>query len=203
MFRKIVLSSCLLGLIITLGAWTLQLQGPMEFLSGPTFRDTKWELTANVPGAPGWGMWEPTGSKRVRSTKGGIQLPFGVVEVPASEAPPFCPKLPEGSVLLGVGYGSLHLGIAVFGTVPSPATPPSAGNVYVSPEHYAVSVPLWMIAILLAIYPSIAFIRGPLRRRRRRQRGLCLNCAYDLTGNISGVCPECGVSTDPTKAHTI
>lgn len=36
---------------------------------------------------------------------------------------------------------------------------------------------------------------GPLWRRRRRllrERGLCLDCGYDLTGNVSGVCPECG-----------
>ena len=29
-------------------------------------------------------------------------------------------------------------------------------------------------------------------RRIRHQRGLCLNCGYNLTGNVSGVCPECG-----------
>ena len=26
----------------------------------------------------------------------------------------------------------------------------------------------------------------------RNARGLCLACGYDLTGNTSGVCPECG-----------
>jgi uncharacterized paraquat-inducible protein A len=26
----------------------------------------------------------------------------------------------------------------------------------------------------------------------RRRRGLCVKCGYDLTGNTSGVCPECG-----------
>jgi hypothetical protein len=29
-------------------------------------------------------------------------------------------------------------------------------------------------------------------RDARRSRGLCPGCAYDLTGNESGVCPECG-----------
>ncbi len=203
MFRKIVLSTCSLGLIVTLGAWILQLRGPIEILSGPTFRDTKWQLTSSVPGAAGWGTWDPTGSKPVRSTKAGIRFPFGAVEVPASEAPSLCPELPQGWLLLGVGYGSLHLGQAYFGTVPSPATPASPGNVYVTSQHVAVAVPLWMIAVLLAIYPSIAFFRGPLRRYRRRQHGLCLNCAYDLTANVSGVCPECGVPIDPSKAHTI
>jgi hypothetical protein len=29
-------------------------------------------------------------------------------------------------------------------------------------------------------------------RRERRGKGLCAGCGYDLTGNASGVCPECG-----------
>ena len=28
--------------------------------------------------------------------------------------------------------------------------------------------------------------------RRRPQPGRCAGCNYDLTGNVSGVCPECG-----------
>jgi len=52
----------------------------------------------------------------------------------------------------------------------------------------------WVVAVALtlAAYPMIAFVRGPLRRRRRRKRGLCVACGYDLTGNVSGVCSECG-----------
>jgi hypothetical protein len=26
----------------------------------------------------------------------------------------------------------------------------------------------------------------------RSKEGLCLKCGYDLTGNVSGTCPECG-----------
>jgi uncharacterized paraquat-inducible protein A len=34
-----------------------------------------------------------------------------------------------------------------------------------------------------------------LRRRDvLKSRGLCPACAYDLTGNVSGVCPECGTA---------
>jgi rubrerythrin len=29
-------------------------------------------------------------------------------------------------------------------------------------------------------------------RRERLARGQCGRCGYDLTGNVSGVCPECG-----------
>jgi len=63
------------------------------------------------------------------------------------------------------------------------------GHTYRSAE---VTAPLWAPFILLATYPTIVFYRGPMRRWRRRRRGLCLKCGYDLTGNESGVCPECG-----------
>lgn len=53
-------------------------------------------------------------------------------------------------------------------------------------------MPAWAPVVLFAAYPTIAFIRGPLRRWRRGRKGLCVKCGYDLTGNTSGVCPECG-----------
>ncbi len=32
-------------------------------------------------------------------------------------------------------------------------------------------------------------------------RGSCQNCGYNLFGNISGICPECGDSAEPTPAE--
>jgi len=55
-----------------------------------------------------------------------------------------------------------------------------------------VHFPLWAPVLLFVIYPTIAFVRSPVRRRRRRKKGLCLKCGYDLTGNVTGICPECG-----------
>lgn len=52
--------------------------------------------------------------------------------------------------------------------------------------------PLWIAFVSLAIYPGIVFVRGPVRRRRRRAGGRCVACGYNLTGNVSGICPECG-----------
>ena len=59
-------------------------------------------------------------------------------------------------------------------------------------QYTSIGVPFWLISLLLGLYPMVAFVRGPYRRYRRRRKGLCLKCAYDLTGNVSGVCPECG-----------
>jgi hypothetical protein len=50
-----------------------------------------------------------------------------------------------------------------------------------------------MIAALLGL-----FLAGAVRQRRERVRSYrrvtrrCLDCGYALTGNLSGVCPECG-----------
>ena len=54
---------------------------------------------------------------------------------------------------------------------------------------------LWLPLAVFSAYPIAVLIRAPLRRKRRRKRGLCLRCGYDLTGNVSGVCPECGEGT--------
>ena len=52
--------------------------------------------------------------------------------------------------------------------------------------------PLWVPLSALSTPPAIALIRGPVRRWRRRRKGCCVRCGYDLTGNVTGVCPECG-----------
>lgn len=52
-------------------------------------------------------------------------------------------------------------------------------------------VALWSWATAAALAIAI-FLSDRLRRRRRRRQGCCLNCGYNLTGNVSGVCPECG-----------
>jgi hypothetical protein len=62
------------------------------------------------------------------------------------------------------------------------------------PMGYVV-FPLWCPLILLAAYPTIAFIRGPLRRRHRRKRNQCIHCGYTLTGLPDPRCPECGLKT--------
>ena len=56
---------------------------------------------------------------------------------------------------------------------------------------HAVSIPLWFATLAFAAYPALALIRGPFRRYRRRKRGLCATCGYDLRGSPER-CPECG-----------
>lgn len=42
----------------------------------------------------------------------------------------------------------------------------------------------------------IAYLRDENRQRAPEQ---CPACGYDLTGNVSGVCPECGTVTPPSR----
>ena len=53
------------------------------------------------------------------------------------------------------------------------------------------------IGLLLVLYLTVFVARSIHRRRRFRREermrgGLCPKCGYNLTGNTTGVCPECG-----------
>lgn len=54
--------------------------------------------------------------------------------------------------------------------------------------------PFWFAFMFLSAYPTVTLIRRWFRRarvRNRRLKGECTECGYDLTGNVSGACPEC------------
>jgi hypothetical protein len=57
---------------------------------------------------------------------------------------------------------------------------------------HVFTIPYWLILVATAPYPLYLVVADPLRRRRRRRRGLCPMCGYDLRGSPSGVCSECG-----------
>jgi len=56
-------------------------------------------------------------------------------------------------------------------------------------------VRLWVLLASLMPFPLIRmgrWTRQKLRIRNRRLSGECIVCSYNLTGNLSGRCPECG-----------
>ena len=62
-----------------------------------------------------------------------------------------------------------------------------------------IRMPDWLLPGLLLLYPVYAVFRGPMLQRKRKKSRLCENCGYDLTGNVSGVCPECGTGYEQNR----
>jgi hypothetical protein len=60
---------------------------------------------------------------------------------------------------------------------------------YVS-RYVLVGVPYWFLVVAFSIPPTARFLQF-LRARKRDPDG-CPTCGYNLTGNTSGTCPECG-----------
>ncbi len=51
----------------------------------------------------------------------------------------------------------------------------------------SLGVPLWLVLIVVALPAYFLW-----RSERRPPPGHCKSCGYDLTGNVSGMCSECG-----------
>ena len=64
---------------------------------------------------------------------------------------------------------------------------PSIRGTWVS--GYRVDLPLWLPFLILLV-PTLLLWR---RDRRKPHPGFCPRCDYDLTGNTTGRCPECGL----------
>jgi hypothetical protein len=71
----------------------------------------------------------------------------------------------------------------------------SNGNAGRSAIGFLLIIPNAYACVAFAILPAAYAVR---RRRLRLaiQQGLCLTCGYNLTGNVSGVCPECGAAIE-------
>ena len=54
-------------------------------------------------------------------------------------------------------------------------------------QYPLLAIPFWLPFVVTAIVSVVSW-----RRLRAGLPNHCRKCDYDLTGNVSGVCPECG-----------
>jgi hypothetical protein len=62
-----------------------------------------------------------------------------------------------------------------------------------SPSFFVGDLLAWNVPFVISWIIFFRFHRWQ-RIQYRIQNGLCSRCEYDLTGNVSGICPECGQS---------
>lgn len=89
----------------------------------------------------------------------------------------------------------VDVGVGIYARPSSPTDYRRTVNAMISSD-----IPL-VASLLLLLYPIFALLRGPFRRWNRRRHGRCMDCDYDLTGNTTGICPECGapISNPPIQ----
>ncbi len=63
----------------------------------------------------------------------------------------------------------------------------TAGTGSIASRDIHIVIPLWLLTLIAALPTAIVW-----RFDRRNLVGFCQACGYDLTGNVSGRCPECG-----------
>ncbi|GJM24129.1 MAG: hypothetical protein DHS20C16_05440 [Phycisphaerae bacterium] len=59
-----------------------------------------------------------------------------------------------------------------------------------SAGYFGVHIPFW------CMFAPALLVTSWLWYADRRRIGECVNCGYNLTGNVSGVCPECGATIE-------
>lgn len=99
------------------------------------------------------------------------------------QSTPADPRRPIQKIVAGYPLSfPLHPSVGGFSLARSHSDYPTADS------YYELAWPLWLPAVLFAILPARRFLL-----RKRFHEGLCAHCGYNLAGNISGVCPECGM----------
>ena len=61
-------------------------------------------------------------------------------------------------------------------------------------------MPFWLFALMTAVLP-LRWLAVRLRQRARNRDGHCASCGYNLTGNVTGICPECGAAVREARTR--
>ncbi len=76
----------------------------------------------------------------------------------------------------------------------------SLGEFKVTKTALTIEFPLWIPVVLASSILIALRIRSARDNQRQSDRLACSQCGYNLTGNTSGICPECGT---PTTSATV
>ena len=110
------------------------------------------------------------------------------------------PYAPKRAVAIGSGSFIHHRGVSIAGTPLTltanwlPTTSllgrwgTSGADWGKGKAAFSSFIPIWPSAIALAIPTAVLWLLVP----KRYPEGHCQNCGYNLTGLVSGRCPECG-----------
>jgi hypothetical protein len=99
------------------------------------------------------------------------------------------------AVLVAVGATCLGIAVIVFPLFDGTDVPGWGTWVGI----FAAAIIVYVTPIVTASYSSWR-IYWEWRWRPVQPGGrYCVNCRYDLTGNVSGVCPECGEAVEVTE----
>lgn len=66
-------------------------------------------------------------------------------------------------------------------------------------DYFYGSIPLWPFVLVSAATTGFLWFKS----LRRDMRGKCETCDYDLTGNQSGICPECGTPINKSEPKVV
>lgn len=87
----------------------------------------------------------------------------------------------------------LARGVQIYGLELPRISTSFASSVSVGTVH---RIPIWTLLVPIVAVSAVLTL---VDHRIRRNTTLCATCRYDLTGNISGVCPECGLPIERAK----
>lgn len=112
----------------------------------------------------------------------------------------FSVPLMNRTVFCGFDGGALLVVVLLDTTYPSPGfgvTDASYFRLWLEHSNFVgfghmAWIPIWMLLAALALPTALLWHTD---RRRPIPSGQCRKCGYDLTGNVSGRCPECGKGT--------
>lgn len=92
----------------------------------------------------------------------------------------------------------LMLSQAILGTSFAPI-PTGDPNLWVGGLLSFLFIGVMLAGVLRLLEIVIDILFGPPAGPRA---GCCQHCGYNLTGNVSGVCPECGQKVDPAPVES-